>query len=104
MFPHPYPSLVMIASLEMANKFLRVISKETFTPRMDGIPMNSIYHHMNIFVQNLTSDILDSWTNPNGAQVTCYLICILMGLPHLYGNVWKYIPEETVQKEVHFRF
>ena len=94
MFTQTYASHVMQTALQMANQYL-VDSveekKDALDTRVDGEPLESLVDLINIFVENIIGSIVTVCTDPNGSHVIRYLLCILMGCPHHYGDIKKHI-------------
>ena len=105
MFTQTYASHVMQTALQMANQYL-VDSveekKDALDTRVDGEPLESLVDLINIFVENIIGSIVTVCTDPNGSHVIGYLLCILMGCPHHYGDIKKHIEKGQLEKRVRF--
>lgn len=103
MFTQTYASHVMQTALEMANKYLTESAdeeKNALTVRIDGEPLESLIDLVNIFVENIVRQLVTVCTDPNGSHVIRYLLCILMGCPHRYGDIKKHIEKGQLDKKV----
>lgn len=103
MFTQTYASHVMQTALEVTNKFLSQSAdeeKNALQTRIDGEPLETLVDLVNIFVENVVGQLVTVCTDPNGSHVIRYLLCILMGCPHRYGDVKKHIEKGSLDKRV----
>lgn len=100
MFTQTYASHVMQTALSVANKYLsQSIEEESgaLEQRPDQEPLEPLGMLINLFVQNIMVQLTTVCTDVNGSHVLRYLLCILMGCPHRFGDVKKYT-EKGVQR------
>ena len=103
MFIQTYASHVMQTALEMANKYLSQSVEEdakALDKRVDGEPLEALVDLINVFVENLLPQIMSVCTDANGSHVIRYLLCIVMGCPHRYGDIKKHITKGSLEKKV----
>lgn len=103
MFIQTYASHVMQTALEMANKYLSQSVEEdakALDKRVDGEPLEALVDLINVFVENLLPQIMTVCTDANGSHVIRYLLCIVMGCPHRYGDIKKHIAKGSLEKKV----
>ena len=103
MFIQTYASHVMQTALEMANKYLSQSVEEdakALDKRVDGEPLEALVDLINVFVENLLPPIMTVCTDANGSHVIRYLLCIVMGCPHRYGDIKKHITKGLLEKKV----
>ena len=103
MFIQTYASHVMQTALEMANKFLTLSveeEKDALDKRVDGEPLEPLVDLITVFIENLLGHIMTVCTDTNGSHVIRYILCILMGCPHRYGDIKKHIEKGSLEKKV----
>ena len=103
MFTQTYASHVMQTALEYTNKYLTEAveeQKDALMYRLDGEPLEALVDLVNIFVENIITHLVTICTDANGSHVIRYLLCILMGCPHQYGNIKKHIEKGHLDKRV----
>lgn len=103
MFTQTYASHVMQTALEVTNKYISESIEEpekALDTRVDGEPLETLVDLINIFVENVISHLITVCTDPNGSHVIRYLLCILMGCPHRYGDIKKHIEKGQLDKRV----
>ena len=103
MFIQTYASHVMQTALEMANKFLTLSveeEKDALDKRVDGEPLEPLVDLINVFIEKLLGHIMTLCTYTNGSHVIRYILCILMGCPHRYGDIKKHIEKGSLENKV----
>lgn len=94
----------MQTALQVTNTYLSESveePKKALETRLDGEPLETLVDLINIFVENVISDLVTICTDPNGSHVIRFLLCILMGCPHRYGDIKKHIEKGQLDKKVH---
>ena len=100
MFTQTYASHVMQTALSVANKYLSQSIEEghnALEQRPDQEPLEALGTLINLFVENILGQLSTVCTDVNGSHVLRYLLCILMGCPHRFGDIKKHT-EKGVQK------
>ena len=100
MLTQTYASHVMQTALSVANKYLSQSIEEerdALEQRPDQEPLDALGTLINLFVENILGQLSTVCTDVNGSHVLRYLLCILMGCPHRFGDIKKHT-EKGVQK------
>ena len=100
MFTQTYASHVMQTALSVANKYLSQSIEEgngALEQRPDQEPLEALGTLINLFVENILGQLTIVCTDVNGSHVLRYLLCILMGCPHRFGDIKK-LTEKGIQR------
>lgn len=103
MFIQTYASHVMQTALQQANKYLTESleePKDALKKRPDENPLEPLSTIINLFVENLMSQLVTVCTDVNGSHVLRYLLCILMGCPHRCGDIKKHTEKGSIRVKV----